>query len=596
MMLFFIVFAKSVLTSPTIIGSIPSIISSSPVLENISIEQFYEPDNLEPNTTYLKIKTKKLLFKTNGSSGINPISVVTGSNNYGVCQLTYLSHSTLPYPSGRFKYEYKIQVLFNTSNYTTCDYSFEEGSLYNRTISGKQYRNKAASISINYPIQKPGVTLNVSNSNLNLEINHGSNYGTSIDTPWIQKEVKIIYKANFMGYSNDANDGFFEEEVASFSENSTLDLCNLNIANNKAFFNGFFEVKTLLQDSSGTSNYSYFMPASFLNGKVNIFGDIGTQNYFTGYSEAHYTCPRQIVSLNVSPESGLHLMFDDVASISSLNSLSSWNNFFQLTGTNQFTSYTYNPENKEVVLIGGTINELFANDLLKTNLIGLFDTNGTIKKVSDEAFLNSNLKKVFLSDTENLSFRSFQGSKKLLEFDAPKLKDAKDGSFQDCWSLQELNFSDLITMGNYFCKNCYSLRSFSANNAISAYTSAFERTINLLSISMNNLVSLGVQSFFNSSKLRNITLPSLRGLGAKAFLNTYLSVLFLPQVTYIGTNPIGVISPLGGEQTSILSSILFGPSSMHGRSISITISPLFTTIQDYQVLKNNNTVTETIVN
>lgn len=594
-MLLFIVFSKSTISGSSIIGSLPSNISSSPILENISVEQFYEPNNLEQNITYLKIKTRKLLFKTNGSSGIDPISVVVGSNNYGVCQLTYLSHSTLPYPSGQFKYEYKLQVLFNTSNYTTCDYSFEEGSLYNRTISGKQYKNKAASISINYPIQKPGINLNVSAPTLSIDINHGSNYGVMINTPWIQKEVKIMYKANFLGYSNDANDSFFEEEVASFSENANYNLCDISISNNKAFFNGFFEIKTSLEDSSGTSTYSYFMPASFLNGKVNIFGDIGTQNYFSGYSETHYTCPRQIVLLNPSPESGLHLIFDDSASISSLNSLSAWNNFFQLTGANQFTNYIYNVANKEVVLTGGTINELFANDLLKTNLIGLIDTNGTIKKVSDEAFLNSNLKKVFLSDTEILSFRSFQGSKKLLEFDAPKLKDAKDGSFQDCWSLQELNFPDLITMGNYFCKNCYSLRFFTANNAISAYTSSFERTINLLSISMNNLVSLGVQSFFNSSKIRNISLPALRGIGTKAFLNASLSVLSLPQVTYIGTNPIGVISPLGGEQTSLLNSILFGPS-IHGRTISTTISSFFTTIQDYQTLKSNNTVIETIVN
>ena len=153
---------------------------------------------------------------------------------------------------------------------------------------------------------------------------------------------------------------------------------------------------------------------------------LGTQNYFSGYSETHYTCPKQTVLLNVSPESGLHLIFDDVTSLSSLNSLSSWNNFFQLTGANQFTNYTYNSSNKEVILTGGTINELFPNDLLKTNLIGLVDTNGTIKKVSDEAFINSNLKKVFLSDAEDLSFRAFQGSKKLLEFDAPKLKNAKE--------------------------------------------------------------------------------------------------------------------------------------------------------------------------
>lgn len=595
MMLLFIVFSKSIISGSSIIGSLPSNMSSSPIVENISVEQFYEPNNLEQNITYLKIKTKKLLFKTNGSSGIDPISVEAGSNNYGVCQLTYLSHSTLPYPSGQFKYEYKIQVLFNTSNYTTCNYSFEEGSLYNRTISGKKYKNKAASIGINYPIQKPGVILNINTPNLTIDINHGSNYGVVVNSSWIQKEVKVLYKANFLGYSNDANDSFFEEEVASFSENSILDLCNISISNNKAFFNGFFEIKTSLEDSSGTSTHSYFMPASFLNGKVNIFGDIGTQNYFSGYSETHYTCPKQTVLLNVSPESGLHLIFDDVTSLSSLNSLSSWNNFFQLTGANQFTNYTYNSSNKEVILTGGTINELFPNDLLKTNLIGLVDTNGTIKKVSDEAFINSNLKKVFLSDAEDLSFRAFQGSKKLLEFDAPKLKNAKDASFQDCWSLQELNFPDLVTMGNYFCKNCYSLRFFSANNAISAYTSAFERTINLLSISMNNLVSLGVQSFFNSSKLRNITLPSLRGIGTKAFFNTYLSELSLPQVTYIGTNPIGVISPLGGEQASLLNSILFGPS-IHGRTISTTVSSFFTTIQDYQTLKSNNTITETIIN
>ena len=139
----FLLFSKtlssSLLQTPTFLS--PG--SSSILLENVLTEQSFDSSNPEDNVTYLKIKTKKLFKKANGTSGFDGIMVT--KNGLSICQIMESSYVTLPYPSPQFKYEYTLRVQFITNNYATCDYSFAEGSLYTRAISGKTYKNKTTS-------------------------------------------------------------------------------------------------------------------------------------------------------------------------------------------------------------------------------------------------------------------------------------------------------------------------------------------------------------------------------------------------------------------------------------------------------------------
>jgi hypothetical protein len=246
------------------------------------------------------------------------------------------------------------------------------------------------------------------------------------------------------------------------------------------------------------------------------------------------TAPTTTTTTTTSPINILKLTYNNLTDIPVLdvNSLSDWNNYFELP--------TYGSPFDSIQISGNTVNLQNASTItLKNNIFGTGNTTAimyNILKVEDTGCVISCLDSVFVNSI-------YGGCYNLTTVHLPNCTSLGNNVFNGCSSLNDLilPFNSYTTLGTNVFNNCSALNGYlHFQNVTSAGDSCFSYCSGLSGITMPNILTAGDYCFYVTVSISSYDYPLLVSGGTMCFAQfassfaSELQTVNLPEVLRIG--------------------------------------------------------------
>lgn len=262
----------------------------------------------------------------------------------------------------------------------------------------------------------------------------------------------------------------------------------------------------------------------------NNLTSITINNKITKIGESAFVNCKNLRSINVIPGDNMFSSVDGVLFNKSRDTLITY------PSGNKSTNYTmpnsvkkvsscafYGNQNLEILTAGSSLQEIGTYAFSKTNKLKEIKNVNKITKISDYAFLDSNISSISLSQyLESLGVGVFANSKiEKIEILSNKLQSIPEYSFHNCKNLNKVLLSDSIKTINRHAFKSSGITSITMPRSIlSIGNEAFEDCKNLNSISFNDsLHTIENEAFKDCISLKSITFKKgFKNLGINVFL------------------------------------------------------------------------------
>ena len=179
------------------------------------------------------------------------------------------------------------------------------------------------------------------------------------------------------------------------------------------------------------------------------------------------------------------------------------------------------------------------------NLQNLVVTGGGVTIVTSYAFntgrasKENNFKKltsIQMTDVHTIEVFAFQDCVSLEYVDFPELLDMEGFVFDGCKNLKYINMPKVQNLDNYVFSECISIENVYMPNLNVLGSSAFDGCTALVDAYIPSATYIGDQAFYGCSKLKNVNMVSAENIAKRAFDNcNSLEIAIMPNVKKLGT-------------------------------------------------------------
>ena len=128
---------------------------------------------------------------------------------------------------------------------------------------------------------------------------------------------------------------------------------------------------------------------------------------------------------------------------------------------------------------------------------------------------------IYSSDRRNLRFKggTFMGCEKLESVNAPELIYAGKSCFENCKSLNKIDFKNLKEIGHRFCHECRSLNTVLLDACTCIPAKSFFYCESLVNVRIPNAVAVGDSAFSGDENIERMDLPNCNSVNEASFRN-----------------------------------------------------------------------------